>query len=206
MASHTEKNFYNCACYTVLYTYEAAPIVNCPHDSRTLNYHTCDCYEACYACNMTFYGNQSQYKTSYPQQTCICNQQCYQESSSCACNASCHLEARACTCYERRYGCGTNENCTCNESCDGYQSCECDEAGHNNICRQCHLATYDTNSPAYNCSCDLACDSYTIPDCNCDGKYQAPDTDICQTNTIQEECGQSYSNNICTSYISSRYY
>ena len=197
--SNYQLNYQNCACYTMLFT---KTIEN--GEKRS----SCDCYVSCYTCDQLVYAYNppSNSSTSAESQTCICNQQCYQEATTCSCNASCFLQERECTCYEQRYGCGINEGCTCNESCDGYIACQCDQTGFENLCRQCHLTTYDTNSPSYHCLCDFSCDNYTLPACNCDGRFQVSDEDICLINTIQQECEQGYSNNICDSYISNRYY
>ena len=209
---NNDKNFFNCACFTLLYSYDTPG--GCYVGDERYSY-SCDCYETCYACNMAFYGtlngkNQQLIgvASSEQEKTCICNQQCYQEGGTCTCNATCHLEVRECECNQKRYGCGINEDCSCNERCDGYHACLCDFQAYGDTCRQCYATTYDKNSPSYNCPCDLTCDNYAGPNptCNCDGKYQTPKIVKCEINTIEKECGQSYSNNGCSSYINSRYY
>lgn len=209
--ANLDKNYFNCACFTLLYSYNE-------HNGRCYlgddtYYYECSCYEACYACNMQFYGTNTksdiQAINGKQEKTCICNQQCYQEGGTCTCNATCNLQARsACTCNQQRDGCGINENCSCNERCDSYQACSCDFQAYEDTCRQCYARTYDENSPSYNCPCDLTCDNYVGPNptCNCDGNYQTPKIVQCQINTIEKECGQSYSDNGCSSYISNRYY
>ena len=196
-------NYQNCACYTMRF---ARTEVNYGKDIVQ----SCSCYATCYTCDQLFYSNAQVCASDNPitvEPTCICNQQCYQESSTCSCNAMKFLEERECGCYEKRYLDYDISTCTCNETCDEYQSCICDMTVYENSCRQCDKTSYDKNSPPYTCSCDTSCDNYIEPECNCNGKFQVVAKEVCEINmSLEQECGQKYSNNVCSSYIHSRYY
>ena len=211
MSTNIYDKFLTCACYTLLFSHSNDDDTKggnkCNTYGANVFYRECTCYETCYQCNMVFYGTSSKYVTNNFTTQCVCNQTCYQEERICACNTTCHLEERGCGCHQARHGCVGNEKCNCNEACDGYSACNCDGGKYEDLCRQCHISTYDVNSPAYNCPCDIECYSYTKPGCNCDAVNHIVNyPQLCNIYTAEDECGQLYSNNVNFNYIESRYY